>query len=203
MSRRPPPSRAIEARKALAEGNRRRISDAVVALQRAGLDVNVRSVAREAGVSVDTVRRSGDLYTEIRSLRDAAWSAGTSRAPSRQSERETALLGRLTQAQQEVVALRARLKATERAMIQRLGTTSAGLDPDEAARLKQENAELRVLAIDLEDKLTTARGQLEDLTAELTEAHELNREYVRQATALREQLNEKEQQLSRARRGRA
>lgn len=183
-------AKAVAAKKTEAESNRKRIRQAMTALSRSGHDITVRGVAREAGVSVDTVRRSGDLYVELQRLRASPKPKQVVLPSTAHRASETAMKARWLAAQAEVKELREELAATRRALHQSLGETGTVLDPDEVEQLRQAHAELTVAVMDLQAQVTSLRDERQELSGELLAANELNRNYVRELTQVRSRLTE-------------
>ncbi|MDH2413940.1 hypothetical protein [Nocardioides sp. CER19] len=181
------PVKAIAARKAIAAANRKRIADAIASLARGGQPVNVRSVARAAGVHPDTVRRSGDLYEEVRRHRNPTphLSAGVSQA---QPSMDRVQKARLLDAHAEISELRRDLAATRRALHQALGEAGTVIDFSEAERLHQVNAEQAAIIIELQDRVRALTDERQQLVDELTATREVNREYLRDLNHARTQL---------------
>lgn len=195
-------SHAIAAKKAEAQRNLERISRAITSLQSAGAPVNVQSVARAAGVSPDTVRRSGDLFNEVRRLRDGTDTPNrfNPRTDGKTSAIETSMQVRMLAAQAEVKELRAELGAARAAAHQKLGQGGSTLDRAEADALRRDNSELQVALDDARANLERAREELAVLLAvltdELTAAREVTRAYVRELTETKEQLVRVERELT-------
>lgn len=194
------PVEAIQAKKREAAANIERIRKALNTLQRNGQPINVRSVAKAAGVSVDTVRRSGDLYAEVKHLREQTSGVVAGNvARSGPSAPEKALKARLLGAQAEITELRREVAEARRAAHQALGTAGTIMDADAAQRLQQENAELTVALGQLREQVALLTSQQQETTEELTAAREVNREYARELNRTREELLRAEQALVAAR----
>lgn len=199
-ARKPPPARAIAAKKAQADANRKRIAEAILTLQKSGADINVQSVARAADVHPDTVRRSGELFAEVKRLRDLGPPSTRPVQPAPQpTEQHAALRARILDAQAEVVALRAEVSRAKKAAHQALGTSGSVIDPEMADQLRRENAELTVAIMNLQTQVKSLVQERESLSGELLAARELNREYARDLNAARDQVITTERELTRLR----
>jgi chromosome segregation ATPase len=164
--------------------------------------INVQTVARTAQVHPDTVRRSGDLYVEIKRLRDASLPRGPVRtsAPTVNAAAHTALKARLLAAQAEVADLRKEVAEARRAAHQALGTAGTVMDQATADQLRQDNAALTVMVTDLQRQVEALQADRESITEELDAAHEVNRGFVRTLTATQAELQQREAELVRLRR---
>jgi chromosome segregation ATPase len=189
-------SAAVAVKRAQATANRQRIADAIVNLQRRGAQVTVAAVARESGVSQDTIRRNPDLHKEVAHLRGQGWQRKSDVRPGT-TDRATydAMKGRWLAAQAEVSRLRKALTEARRATHQALGTQGQKISPDALSDLKSENANLHVRLMEMMQEIESLKDERVSLTGELTAAHEVNREYVRQLTQARDRLVQAEREL--------
>lgn len=174
-------------KKAQATANRERIARAIVTLKQRNQQVTVSAVAREAGVSPDTVRRSGDSYEEIKKHRDDVPSLRRG-SPPVSAQAHQALKARLMAAQAEVSELKNEVRKLQRVVHQTLGTSPGAMDPVDAEEMRQENAELAVLVGDLRRQVSALQDERANLAEELTAAHDVSRGYVRELTAAQERL---------------
>lgn len=200
--RKPDTSRAIEAKKAEKAANRQRIAEAITRLTSAGEAVNVKAVARAAGVHPDTIRRNEDLLAEVVRHRDGKVSRRV-QGSDRESAATTALRARLSAAQSEIKDLRSQLTAATNATHQALGTAGSSMDHATAERLKQESAEVAVALVEAQSRIRDLTRQRDELNDELVASHDVNRDYARQLTRATEDLLRAQQEIARLKGSRA
>ena len=178
----------ITSQKARAAANRQRIAQALVTMQRDGKQITLRSLAQQARVHPDTIRRNPDLLQEFRHVRDQGWQpTGPAVAGSGQRRAgEAALKVRLLDGQAEISELRRQLAQALRSAHNDLGHGGTMVSAAEAEQLRQELTELRVQLMAAQEQLARERELHESILGELTAANEVNRQLVRDLTAAKE-----------------
>ncbi|WP_380161930.1 hypothetical protein [Kineococcus sp. R86509] len=191
------PSRAIAAKKEQAAANRNRIAAAIAALQHGGRPINVQSVARTAGVHPHTLRRNPDLLQEVQHLRENSHHhPPLHQADPTAAAAYSALKARLLASQAEVADLRRAHAQLRRDAHQVLGTTPARLDPSIAEDLHRELAELRVQLMNERDTTRSLQTTIATTNEDLSAAHEIARDYLRELNQTREELQRTRQKLT-------
>jgi len=188
------PVEAITKQRTTADQNRRKIADALVAAQHDGIRVNVTAIAAKAGVDPGTIRNNPDLLAEVVRIRDeqakrppAAHAAESDAATYK--EMQARWLG----AQHEVTDLRTELKKARNTAHQALGISTTLIDPDELRQAHTRMAELEVQLINTTQAKIEVANQLRDLSDQLTDCHELNRNYLRQLDEAKRDLQAEKQ----------
>lgn len=177
------PSPAIRAQKRAAAANDAAIASAIAKLQASGEPVTVRGVARLAKVHPDTVRRREDLYAEIVRLRASGPAVSLSARRSSDTD-ESMLRARILDAQSEIKELRAELEMTRKGRHQDLGTGHGAFDAREQREMALTNRELTAALDESRRALQEMRERHDEVVSELQAAHELNRQYVRELSAV-------------------
>lgn len=175
MTRRQP-TEAIAAKRAEAEANSKKITDALIALQEADDAVNVRSVAAAAGVSPNTLRSKAntDLLKEVTRIRDQQ-----TRRPQAQHARPseaasyTDMKAKWMRAQSQVIDLRAKLDLATQQTYQAIGISHGKVDPDDLRLARKEITELTVELSNASAKIDELNLSLKDAYADLEDAREL------------------------------
>lgn len=194
----------VTSQKARAAANRQRIAQALVTMQRAGGQITLWSLVRQARVHPDTIRRNPDLFEEFRHVRDQDSSstgpATTGHAQNRAGE--AALKARLLDTQAHAADLRRQLAQALRSAHDDLGRAGTTVSAAQAEQLRQELTDLRVQLMAVQEQLVRERELHETIVGELTAANEVNRQLVRDLTAAKENQLRLRQQLNASRRGR-
>jgi transposase-like protein/ribosomal protein L29 len=190
------PSRAIAAKKEQAAANRDKITAAIAALQRGDRPVNVQSVARAAGIHPHTLRRNPDLLKEVQHLREnGSQHSYVTHADPTAAASYKALKARLLASQAEIADLRRDLAQLRRDTHQALGTAPARPDASVVEDLSRDIAELRVQLMNERDTTRTQQATVAATTDDLSAAHDIARNYLRELNQTKDELQRTRQEL--------
>jgi hypothetical protein len=190
------PVEAISRQQARAELNRQKIADALSRAQANGDRINISAIAAAAAVDPGTIRNNPDLLTEIKRLRDGQGYRPPSNTRTTDAASYKEMQARWMTAQAEISDLRRDLKQARESAHQALGISAARVEPTELEQVQQRVAELEVQQINMTQTQQETAAQLRDATAQLTDCHELNRDYLRQLEQAKRELQRAKQQIN-------
>ena len=175
-----------------------KITVAIQELQVAGVEVNVTSVARIAGVNRSTVYRHEALVKEITGLREQEQRRppDTKHQPLHEASRYLDKKARYLTAHAQINTLTSERDAAIRSANQAMGSIGTTIDPSALANERRRSRELTVELQNRDSAIDSLKTQLSNLQQELEAAIHLNREYTAQLTATQEKHQETRRALT-------
>lgn len=180
----------IRQRQRAAADNTEHLRDTLAAMQRAGQQINVSTVAKASGLSPHTIRSRTDIYDEIKRIREQESTLPpVKHTNTRDTARWKDLEGRWKDAMRQVSDLKVDNTNLRRQVEQQLCDQRPN-DQSDHDQATTEIALLKAERSDLQSGLEQLQQSCEDKEIEAENAHKINRAYVHWFNSLPPQVHD-------------